>query len=73
MCIHWGTLADVRWGIRLEVCWGGGGGGGGGGERRLQGDKVVGMQLHVYIHRAIRICVVEMCRSVDFSKSDCMP
>ena len=41
MGIHWGTLAYIRWGIRLECVRGGGGEG--------EGDKVVGMQLHVYI------------------------
>ena len=30
--------------------------GGGGGERPGEGDKVVVMQLHVYIHRAIEPC-----------------
>ena len=40
--IHRGTLAYIRWGI---VCEGG------------EGDKVVGMQLHVYIHRAMCMCV----------------
>ena len=40
--IHRGTLAYIRWGI---VCEGG------------EGDKVVGMQLRVYIHRAMCMCV----------------
>ena len=43
--IHRGTLAYIRWGIRLR------------GERPGEGDKVVGMQLHVYIHRAMCMCV----------------
>ena len=50
--IHRGTLAYIRWGIRLEL-----GGGGGGGMRPREGDKVVGMQLHVCIHRAMCMCV----------------
>ena len=44
--IHRGTLAYIRWGIVCE-----------GGERLGEGDKVVGMQLHVYIHRAMCMCV----------------
>ena len=46
--IHRGTLAYIRWGIRLERARG---------ERPGEGDKVVGMQLHVYIHRAMCMCV----------------
>ena len=46
--IHRGTLAYIRWGIRLECARG---------ERLGEGDKVVGMQLHVYIHRAMCMCV----------------
>ena len=38
---HRGTLAYIRWDIRLECA------------RAGEGDKVVGLQLHVYIHRAI--------------------
>ena len=48
-----GQAWHIRWGLRLECVWGGRGG----------GDKVVGMQLHVYIHRAMCMCVVEICRS----------
>ena len=40
MGIHWGTLAYICWGIQFKCVRGGGAG---------EGDKVVGMQLHVYI------------------------
>ena len=56
--IHRGTLAYIRWvihtlGHTIRVCEGG--------ERPGKGDKVVGMQLHVYVHRAM--CMCEICRS----------
>ena len=44
--IHQCTLAYIRWGIVCE-----------GGERPGEGDKVVVMQLRVYIHRAMCMCV----------------
>ena len=46
--IHRGTLAYIRWGIRLECARG---------ERPGEGDKVVGMQLHVYIYIEPCACV----------------
>ena len=62
--IHWGTLAYVRWGIRLECARE---------ERSGEGDKVVGMQLHVFIHRAMCVCGRDMqIILVGLSKSDCM-
>ena len=39
-------------GHTIRVCEGGGVGG-----REREGDKVVGMQLHVYIRRAMCMCV----------------
>ena len=46
--IYRGTLAHTRWDIRLECARG---------ERPGEGDKVVGKQLHVCIHRAMCMCV----------------
>ena len=41
MGMHRGTLAYIRWDIRLEC---------GRGERSGEGNKVVGKQLRVYMH-----------------------
>ena len=46
--IHRGTLAYIRWGIRLECARG---------ERPGEGDKDVGMQPHVCIHKEPCTCV----------------
>ena len=67
--IHRGTLAYICWGVRLECARG---------ERPGERDKVVGMQLHVFIHRAMCMCVCGRDMQilyfilVGLSKSDCM-
>ena len=51
MGIHWGALAYILYIGAYDMS----------AHARGEGDKVVGMQL--YIHRAMCMCVVEICRS----------